>query len=51
MNIFSNVRRKSLQEYINEARGREGSIFLDVRTPEEYRDGHVEGSLNLPCMN
>ena len=48
MNIFSNVRRKSLQEYINEARGREGSIFLDVRTPEEYRDGHVEGSLNLP---
>ena len=27
MNIFSNVRRKSLQEYINEARGREGSIF------------------------
>ena len=26
MNIFSNVRRKSLQEYINEARGREGML-------------------------
>jgi len=23
-------------------------ILLDVRTPEEYRDGHVAGALNVP---
>ncbi|MCB0393446.1 MAG: rhodanese-like domain-containing protein [Bdellovibrionales bacterium] len=23
-------------------------VVLDVRTPEEYRDGHVPGSINIP---
>ena len=25
-----------------------GAIVIDVRTPEEYKDGHIEGSLNIP---
>ncbi|OLS14158.1 MAG: FAD-dependent pyridine nucleotide-disulfide oxidoreductase [Promethearchaeota archaeon CR_4] len=25
-----------------------GAFFLDVRTPEEYRCGHIEGSVNIP---
>jgi rhodanese-related sulfurtransferase len=25
-----------------------GAIILDVREPEEFRAGHVEGSLNIP---
>lgn len=25
-----------------------GAILLDVRTEEEYHDGHIDGSVNLP---
>ena len=25
-----------------------GALIVDVRTVEEYNDGHIEGSLNIP---
>ena len=28
-----------------------GAILLDVRTPQEYRDGHIPTSINLPLQN
>lgn len=27
---------------------KEGAIIIDVRTPEEFRSGHVKGSINIP---
>ncbi|MCK6694778.1 MAG: rhodanese-like domain-containing protein, partial [Thermoanaerobaculia bacterium] len=27
-----------------------GAIILDVRTPEEFNSGHVEGALNIPVQ-
>jgi phage shock protein E len=28
-----------------------GAVIVDVRTPEEYRGGHIRGSLNIPLQN
>jgi phage shock protein E len=25
-----------------------GAIIIDVRTPDEFREGHIEGSRNIP---
>lgn len=25
-----------------------GALIIDVRTPEEYKEGHINGSLNIP---
>ena len=27
---------------------KQAPLLLDVRTPEEYRDGHIAGALNIP---
>lgn len=26
----------------------EGAVIVDVRSPAEYREGHVKGSINIP---
>lgn len=28
----------------------QGATVVDVRTPAEYKDGHVKGSINLPLQ-
>ncbi|MFO0969919.1 MAG: rhodanese-like domain-containing protein [Gemmataceae bacterium] len=31
-----------------EGASRPGNLVVDVRTPEEYRNGHVPGAINIP---
>lgn len=26
----------------------QGAILLDVRSPQEYREGHIQGAINIP---
>ncbi len=47
MGILSLFGIKSKSEQIKEAIA-DGAIIVDVRTPQEYNDGHVTGSLNIP---
>ena len=35
-----------MQEYKNAV----GAVLLDVRTPQEYREGHIPGSQNVPLQ-
>ena len=28
----------------------QGALIVDVRTPDEYKQGHIEGSLNIPLQ-
>ncbi len=41
----------SPQAFITQAKADSTSIILDVRTPEEYAEGHLEGALLLDFLN
>ena len=38
------ARRPALSEGLEQYRNTSGAVLLDVRTPEEYRDGHLPGA-------
>lgn len=35
------------KELISDAK-QNGAIIIDVRSPEEYKSGHIKGSVNIP---
>ncbi|MGI6212667.1 MAG: rhodanese-like domain-containing protein [Anaerovoracaceae bacterium] len=50
MALFS-FRRKSIDDYVAEARGQKDALLLDVRNKDEYAAGHIEGSVNIPLAD
>ena len=36
------------QEEATEIYERTNALLIDVRTPEEYRENHIEGAVNIP---
>ena len=50
MGFFDLFRQPDINQGVKEYRAVPQAILLDVRTPEEYRGGHVPGSRNLPLQ-
>ncbi len=50
MGIFDLFKTVDINEGLLEFRKEENAVLLDVRTPEEYDDGHIPGSVNLPLQ-
>ena len=48
MGLFNFLRNTNINDGIAEYKTNDGAVLLDVRTSEEYRDGHIDGSVNIP---
>ena len=51
MGFFTLFSTPDINTGVEKFRATEGAVLLDVRTPEEYRQGHIDGSINLPPNN
>ena len=50
MSLLGNLMGPDLAAGLKEYEAVPGAILLDVRTPEEYSQGHIKGSRNLPLQ-
>ena len=48
MGIFDFFRQPDIQEGLRQYQTTPGAVLVDVRTPEEYREGRIPGSRNVP---
>lgn len=50
MGIFDFFKQPDINRGVQEFKNTEGAMLLDVRTPQEYREGHIPGSKSLPLQ-
>lgn len=50
MSIFDFYMQLDINAGAAEYEVAENAVLLDVRTPQEYREGHIPGSLNVPLQ-
>ena len=50
MSLMHFFTAKNINSGVEEYRKNPDSILLDVRTEEEYADGHIRGSVNVPLQ-
>ena len=50
MNFFPFFKQPDIHQGVNEYKSVPGAVLLDVRTPQEYREGHIPESINLPLQ-
>ena len=50
MGFFDFFKQPDINQGVKEYHNSPGAVLLDVRTVEEYRDGHIPGSRNVPLQ-
>lgn len=50
MGFFDFMKAPDINQGVNEYKDTPGAVLLDVRTPDEYRQGHIPGSKNVPLQ-
>ena len=50
MGFFDFFKQPDINQGVKEYIATPGAVLLDVRTSEEYRDGHIPGSRNIPLQ-
>ena len=50
MGFFDFSRGSDIDQGIKEYSETRGAVLLDVRTPQEYQQGHIPGSKNIPLQ-
>ena len=50
MGIFDFFKHPDINQGVQEYKNSEGAVLLDVRSPQEYREGHIPGSKNVPLQ-
>ena len=48
MGILNFLKSPDIRQGIEDFRARDDAILLDVRTPQEYREGHIPKAKNVP---
>ena len=51
MGFFDFLKQPDINQGIKDYESSSSAVLLDVRTPQEYRQGRIPGSRNLPLQN